>query len=66
MNEGQGQVGEIKAEDEWVNWASNGDCEEMKAGRQGKFIYITQLMRKNSLSPYIMHYIIEYNTKTQI
>ncbi len=48
MNEGQGQVDEMRAEDDWMNQVSNGDF-EMKAARQGKFIYITHLIHKVSL-----------------
>lgn len=49
MNEGQGQSDEMRTEDDWMNRVSNGDCEQMKAGRQGKFIYITHLIHKGSL-----------------
>lgn len=49
MNGGQGQVDEMRAEDDWMNRVSNGDFEQMKAGGQGKFIYITHLIHKGSL-----------------
>lgn len=55
MNEGQGQIDETRAEDEWMNRVSEGDCEKMKAARQGKFIYITRLFTKAVKVLYIMH-----------
>lgn len=48
MNEGQGQIDAKRAEDKWLNWMSNGDSEQMKAKRQGKFIFITHLIHKGN------------------
>ena len=48
MNEGQGQTDALRAGDKWLNWMSDGDSEQMKAERQGKFIFRTHLIHKGN------------------
>lgn len=44
MFEGQGQIDEMRAKDEQMNWMLNGDSKQMKARRQGVVIYVTPLI----------------------